>query len=130
MKFLLRWWLGIFAITCVFQQGFSLMQLPLAAIKGKITDPSDAVIPNATVVLRDKQSGTSRIGITEQDGSYELERLEPSEYELEVSLPGFANAFSAMTLRAGEYITVNVQLEVGKVNENVAVSSAVSGIDT
>jgi len=105
-------------------------QTVVAAIKGKVTDPSDAVIADATLTIRDKQTGAQRVTKTEPDGLYQVESLDPGEYEIEVAGPGFATALYGLALRAGDHLTVNVQMEIGRVSQNVVVPGEISGINT
>ena len=49
---------------------------------------------------------------------------------MEVSSPGFEKSAYRLTLRAGDYLTVNVPLELGRLSETVAVIGEVSGINT
>jgi hypothetical protein len=116
-------------IVCVAQYIFAF-QVPFAAIKGEITDPSDAVLGGANLIIRDKLTGSQRSATTAHDGLYRVERLDPGEYELEISSAGFATALYGLSLRAGDYLTVNVQLELGQLTESIAVNGQVSGINT
>jgi hypothetical protein len=45
-------------------------QVTSAAIKGRITDPSAATIGGATLVIRQKDTGSQRAAGTELDGQY------------------------------------------------------------
>ena len=60
---------------------FAIGQVPFAAIKGKVTDPSDAVLSDTTLTIRDKQTNVQRESKTARDGSYQFESLDPGEYE-------------------------------------------------
>jgi len=105
-------------------------QVSFAAIKGTITDPSGNAINDARVAVLQRQTGIGRTAETQQRGLYQIESLEPGEYELEVSSPGFEKSAYRLTLRAGDYLTVNVPLELGRLSETVAVIGEVSGINT
>lgn len=103
-------------------------QTPLGAIKGTITDPSGAVVGDASVVLRQLQTGVERRADQSQVGMYRIEGLEPDEYELEVSNPGLGTAVYRLRLRAGDYLTVNVPLELRPLAQTVSVE--VPGVNT
>src|SRR5262245_20430389 len=115
-------------ILCFAQQVFAF-QVPFAAIKGKVTDPSDAVLGDASLIIRDKHTGSQRTATTDRDGMYRVERLDPGDYELQISRPDFATTLYGLSLRAGDYLTVNVQLALGQLTESIAVNGQASGIN-
>jgi hypothetical protein len=104
-------------------------QIMSAAIKGRVIDSSDAAIAGATVVVRQKQIGAQRVAETQPDGLYRVESLGPGEYEMEVIRPGFGPEVYGLTLRAGDFLTVNFRLEVAQLTETVVVKE-ISGINT
>src|SRR4249920_3441192 len=107
MKPVLYLSLAVAWTACYAQHGFAIRQVPFGAINGTVIDPSHAVITDATITIRNKQTGIQRIATTERDGLYHVENLDPSEYEMEVARSGFATALYGLTLRAGDHLTVN-----------------------
>jgi len=67
--------LAVAITVCCVQPGFAISQLPFGAINGRVTDPSDAVITDATHTFRDKPTGVQRIATTERNGLYQVENL-------------------------------------------------------
>jgi len=124
------WLIVASALFCSIQPNCVLGQAPFGAIKGAITDPSGTIIGNATVVIRQSQTGKERRAEQQQDGLYRIEGLEPDEYEMEVACPGFGTATYRLTLRAGDYLTINVPLELGQLSQTVSVDGRVSGINS
>src|SRR5882757_11337915 len=61
-------------------------------INGRITDPSGAIIPGASVVVTNVAMGTKAAVKTNQDGYYQAPLLMPGVYHLEVSVTGFKKA--------------------------------------
>ena len=122
--------LAVSLTACYAQLGFAIRQVPFGAINGRVIDPAHAVINDATITIRNKQTGIQRIATTERDGLYQVENLDPSEYEMEVARQGFATALYGLTLRAGDHLTVNFQLEIGQVSESVVVNGQISGVNT
>jgi Carboxypeptidase regulatory-like domain len=123
-------WIIIFATLCSIGHGPVFGQAPLAAIKGTITDPSGASVGEARLVVRQSETATQRETDTQENGSYQIEGLDPGEYEMEVSSPGFGTALYRLSLRAGDHLTVNVPLEVGALAQTVTVNGQISGINT
>jgi hypothetical protein len=105
-------------------------QVPLATITGTVTDPSGALIDNARLVIHHKPTGARRVVETQRGGSYQVESLDPGEYQIEVSSAGFGTAVYDGSLRAGDHLTINFQLELGQLAETVTVNGQISGINT
>jgi hypothetical protein len=56
---------------------------------GTVTDSAGAVVPNATVTIRDTGKGTSSTTTTNASGDYRAEHLIPDTYAVDVIAPGF-----------------------------------------
>jgi carboxypeptidase family protein len=104
-------------------------QVATASIKGTVADPSGAVIAGATVTVRQKGTGAERNAETKFDGLYQLEGLEPGEYELRVSNAGFTAKTYDLTFRVGEQLSLNFQLDVSQLVEDVTVTGTASPVD-
>jgi hypothetical protein len=50
-------------------------QAVTGSIEGRVTDPSGAVVPNATVTIRNTDLGTARTIITSHDGAFRASGL-------------------------------------------------------
>ena len=59
------------------------------AIVGRITDPQNAVIPKASVVVTNKAMGTKLALVTNDVGFYQATYLIPGLYQITVEAPGF-----------------------------------------
>src|SRR5678815_1379282 len=65
-------------------------QVPTGTLIGTVTDPSGAVVPNATVTLTNKQTGAARAVETNSEGFYSAPSLPAGEYEVKVVAKGFS----------------------------------------
>ena len=106
-----------------------LLSLDLSAqsisgtITGIVTDPSNAVVANAPLKLRDMQSGSTRDTITNHEGYYTFASVVPGAYEIIVSSPGFDTLNKkGITLGGGDKLNVNLTLKVGNTSNTVVVS--------
>jgi hypothetical protein len=63
-----------------------------AAITGKVTDPSGAVIAGAKVMATEVARGTVWITETNPDGFYNLPQVPVGSYEMRVEMTGFQTA--------------------------------------
>jgi hypothetical protein len=58
-------------------------------ILGSVTDPSGAVLPGASVTVKNVATGLARTTETSADGSYSLPELPIGTYTVTVTLAGF-----------------------------------------
>ena len=60
-----------------------------AALNGRVTDQSGAVLPGVTVTVTQTETGFTRSVVTDDDGTYVIPNLPLGPYQLEVTLQGF-----------------------------------------
>src|SRR6478609_35759 len=114
----------------------ALAVLPLAAqtgrgiVTGRIMDSSGASVQNATVVLKNTDTGVSRTNQTNDSGIYYLGSIPIGPYVLDVEAPGFQKFEGNHQVQAGQTVTVDAALKVGDVQTKVEVSSAASPVTT
>jgi hypothetical protein len=102
-----------------------------ATVQGTVTDAKGAVIPNATVTVRNKATSTERTAQTDSDGNYQVAALPVGTYSIEVKVQGFKTQVAdQVTLEVAKTIIQNFQLDVGAISEQVLVSSDVPVIET
>src|SRR6267154_4729340 len=97
-----------------------------ATLTGRVTDPSGAGIPNATVQIRN--TGTNELATTQTDsqGSYTIPFLKPGTYSVTAEMSGFKKVNQEnLTLNVGQTATLNLALEVGAVTETLTVTAEV-----
>ncbi len=102
-----------------------------AAINGVVTDPSGSAVSGAKITAKDLDRGTTYPSTTNSDGAYSLPRLPIGNYELRVENPGFQSAIqSPIVLQLNQVAKVNIQLQVGNVNQTVEVTGAAPILQT
>jgi Carboxypeptidase regulatory-like domain len=112
-------------VTCCMACCCSLLQAQsgaLARVSGTVTDTNGAVIPGATVQVRETNTGISRTTTTGSEGNYTFPDLPTGSYSLRTERQGFS-AFNqtGIVLEVGSSPTVNIKLQVGNVTEQVTV---------
>jgi Carboxypeptidase regulatory-like domain/TonB dependent receptor len=117
---------GILAAPpCLRAQGSS------GRITGTVSDPSDARIPDAAVVITNVDTDAIRTMKTDSQGIYVAPDLNPGHYKIEVTSAGFGSEVrSGLTLLIGQTLTLNIFLKPGTAAENVTVTSSAQLIDT
>src|SRR6266853_2116525 len=108
--------------------GFSLAPLALAqstgAIQGTVADATGAVIPNASVSVRNEATGEERVVQTDAAGLYSVPSLTLGRYRVEVKSPGMQTvAASGLVLEVGSTVTQNFTLKVASANEIVEITA-------
>ena len=95
------------------------------AITGLVTDPSDAVIPGATVQLTDEGTGATKEAVTSTNGVFQFFDLNSGRYTVSVTLQGFQTAkYEHVVVEASRSTDLRVKLGVGATTETVTVSGA------
>ena len=102
-----------------------------ATISGSVRDGTGALIPGASVISKNVETGITRTTTTDEQGRYQLLNLNVGRYEIEVSLSGFQTAVrSGIALAVGDQTVVNFTLQVGQVAEKVEVTEQAPLVDT
>jgi len=101
------------------------------AIAGTLRDSTGAVIPNATVTIRNVNTGVTTTLKTNQDGAYEALALIPGTYSVEATAPGFNIAKNnSVDIHVQTRAEVDLTLAVGAKNEVVEVNAAAVTLQT
>lgn len=93
-----------------------------AAIRGQVTDPSGAVIPNATITATSLK-GNSVIVLSDARGSYAVSGLMPGVYKVVAIAPGFASSSQSVLVTAGRTQISNIALAVHEAHQQVQVQA-------
>lgn len=100
-------------------------------VLGTVTDPSGAVIPGASIVLKNLANGTSMTGKSDSTGSYGFPVVPVGKYELTVTMASFKQFVqSEFTVNALANVRINAALAMGQTTEQVVVESTPSGVET
>lgn len=101
------------------------------AIQGTVTDPSGAVISNATVSAQNLATHAITMRRTSSDGLYQVSPLLPGNYTVTIEAQGF-QTFTQQNLvvDAMRVTPLNVKLSLGSATEQVTVTTAPPALDT
>jgi hypothetical protein len=110
---------------------FTAYSQSTTSVRGTVTDPSAAVIPQAVVTLKDPANGTKRQVPTSADGSYQFLQVTPGTYQLVVEKPGFATVTrDGVHLLVNTPATIDLSMALGRTGEVVNVMSEAPLINT
>ena len=101
-------------------------QASTGVIEGTVQDQTGAVLPGATVTLRQIESNFERIVISDGAGRFRARLLPVGPYELKAELQGFKTYQRGLLLTIGSIVTVDVLMELGEISQVVTISSDAS----
>ena len=95
-------------------------------IAGVVRDAQGLVLPGVVVVAEHVDSGTRTERVTDGEGRFLLPLLRVGSYTITVELPGFRGVVrSGVGLQLGQTLTLDFELEVGGLTEQVTVTGEV-----
>lgn len=97
---------------------------------GMVTDPTGAVLTNATVTLTNAATGAKQTTQTSSSGAYRFPLLPPGTYKVSASASGFQAVDKTVDIGLGASATANLQLALGSSRETVEVSGQVATVET
>ena len=94
-------------------------------VQGVVADTQDAVIPGASVVLQNDNTGVAVTRTTNRDGRYLFDYVDPGTYTVTVTLTGFSTAVQKnVRVQQRADLTVDMKLTVGGMSETVTVTES------
>jgi hypothetical protein len=120
------------ALACLLLSFPALAQTAgTGALTGAVTDNNGAVVPEAKVIVTNEATGEARTVMSQSNGSYVVPLLLPGSYRVEFSKTGFKQAVKpGLVINVTETSRLDVQLEVGGVQEQVTVTSEAALLQT
>ncbi|HJT68077.1 MAG TPA: carboxypeptidase regulatory-like domain-containing protein [Pyrinomonadaceae bacterium] len=106
----------------------TMAQTSKGFVVGTVTDPNGAAIAAANIKITNAATGVTRETVSQQDGSYRLDAVDPGTYKVEVSATGFKTATREVVVAAAQTAEAVFPLEVGNPTEVVTVTSG-TGIE-
>jgi Carboxypeptidase regulatory-like domain/TonB-dependent Receptor Plug Domain len=93
-----------------------------ATLTGTIRDKSEAVLPNADVVIKNTATGIVRQVKSNSAGEYVAAALPPGQYNITITAPGFRRyQATGVILRVAQNARIDVSMQVGDIHQEVNV---------
>src|SRR3984957_6931695 len=100
-------------------------------LRGRVVDPNGAVTASAKITLTDEGTQTARGTVTNADGDYTFASLTPATYTVTVEAAGFKKLEQkGVSVATQAAVTLDLQLELGQVSEEVTVTSEAPPLQT
>jgi hypothetical protein len=115
----------VLALTCLLLPHPAHAQFDAATVLGSVVDTSGAVVPGATVTLKNAHTGITATTVTDGEGNYQFLNVRIGTYSVRAELQGFAAAVAenvSVTVNARQ--RVDLAMKVGDVGETVVVTGA------
>ena len=96
---------------------------PAGKITGTVKDPDGAIVSGASVSLLHTNQAVVRATVTDNEGVFTLENIEPGDYQLSVERNGFVRHRSAIHVTHEKTQQVTVVLEVTPLVESVTITA-------
>jgi hypothetical protein len=94
-----------------------------ATLRGHVYDPTNALIPGATVTITTATGQTVATATSDAGGGYEVNNLTPGSYIVLASVPGFAGfASQPIQLVAGQALHVKISMALAVEQQSVTVT--------
>ena len=92
------------------------------ALSGRVTDKSGAVVPGASVVVRNLGTGVTQSSEANHAGLYRFPALMPGTYSVTASIKGFRDVQALVRVQVGNTTVQDIKLQVGASTDTVRVS--------
>jgi hypothetical protein len=113
------WMLSVFTMFVVFA---THAHAQTATVVGTVTDPSGAVVANATIKVTNLETGLVTDAVTAGDGQFVVPELGIGHYTITATAAGFKSSLkTGILLSVGDRTRIDFQLQVGTAQQTVTV---------
>ncbi len=120
-------WLAV-AVLVIFgaaANARSQTQITTGTIEGTVTDEQGAVVPGATVDIKNLETNASRTLTTDDTGRFVALALQPGPYSVTVTKQGFSTAVAErLELTVGQALKLPVAMKISGVEARVTINAA------
>jgi hypothetical protein len=118
-------------MVCMLATAASVQAQYRASLRGTVKDSEGAVIPGATVTLINTDTNNTIVSTTDANGIYNFNALPSAPYRITVEHQGFTKKVLEHVVIIPEQPNgLDLQLDVGQVQQTVTVSDAAQPLDT
>ena len=125
------------AAIAFFPLAVTLLFSPLAAqtnqgsIAGNVIDPSGAMVANAKIVAKEKNTGSTYETVSSSAGAYRFPNLSIGTYDITATAPGFkAATLTGVLVQVATTSALDIKLQTGTITENVIVNADAPTVQT
>jgi UDP-N-acetylmuramyl pentapeptide synthase len=109
---------------------FASAQTFTGGLRGAVRD-ANGVIPGVTVELINEATNAPREAVSNESGEYSFGAVAPGSYTVRATLTGFRTYENkGVRIATQQFVTLDITLEVGQLQETITVTGAAPLIDT
>jgi outer membrane receptor protein involved in Fe transport len=97
---------------------------------GRVLDPQQAIVPAATVILKNTATGAERRATSNNDGDYSFPAVSPGKYTVSAEARGFSLASVNVEVTVAASTRVDIILGIKGVEETVTIGEAGVAVQT
>jgi hypothetical protein len=113
------------ATSVVFGQG------NLGGLTGRITDASGAVIPEASVIVTNLDTGAAVTVASTSEGQYLVPSIPPGRYRISAAKTGFKTLNQEpLVISTATVVTVDLSMTIGETTQSVTVTASAVALQT
>jgi hypothetical protein len=129
------WWraslLALALLLVLSVPGLGQTQATTGVISGTVVDPSDAVLPGASVAIRNTATNFEKTETTDTAGRFRAILLPLGPYRITVTLPGFTSLVrEGITLSVGQEVNLRLALALSGVQQEIRVTGQAPVVET
>jgi hypothetical protein len=114
----------ILACTIFFGAQLSLLAQDKGRIVGTVTDANGAIVPGATIVVKNEKTGEERTTTTNGEGYYIVAALSPSTYTVTGSATNLQSQLANVQLLVGQELNLSFAMQATGVEAKVNITTA------
>ncbi len=116
--------LCLFVLVILASTALSQTQITTGTIQGTVTDANGAIVPGATVEIKNLDTNFSRTLTSDEGGRFVALAMPPGRYTVTVTKQGFGTTVAEnVDLTVGQALTLPVSLKVSGVEERVTITA-------
>ena len=122
-------WLAVTVVAMTLASS-AFAQTFTGGVRGAVRD-ANGVVPGVTVQLVNESTGIARDAVSNDQGEYSFQAVQPGTYTMKATLTGFKTYENkGVRISAQQFITLDIALEVGQLQETITVTGQAPLIDT
>jgi hypothetical protein len=129
----LPWTIGVISgLVLLFTASGAAAQVSTGSLSGVVRDTTDAVVPDAVVILRNEATNSTRQMVSNSSGNFTFSVVPSGTYTVRITRTGFRTwELTGVTLAEGENRSLpQIALEVGGESATVEVSASTESVPT
>lgn len=119
------------ALLCCLFAPLAYGQFDTATVVGTVRDASGAVLPKATVTVKNIATGITQTVQTDEEGSFQINNVKIGVYTISAEAAGFSKAVAEnIQVTVGARQRVDLTMKAGSVSETVTITGSAPLLET